>query len=122
MIEVTTKSLRLDYTRSKGLNHPEYQHCLDEVDQSRMTMHTTWQCNILIEVKCSRCFHLQTRILLRMTQSGKPVPQLSDEKWAMALAFPVAVTTQEKVKCTLLQALRLCRGRTAHRGRSPTLF
>jgi hypothetical protein len=30
-----------------------------------------------------------------MTQSGKPVPQLSDEKWVMALAFSVAVTTQE---------------------------
>ena len=30
-----------------------------------------------------------------MTQSGKPVPQLSDEKWVMAVAFSVAVTTQE---------------------------
>lgn len=30
-----------------------------------------------------------------MTQSGKPVPQFSDEKWVMALAFTVAVTTQE---------------------------
>jgi hypothetical protein len=30
-----------------------------------------------------------------MTRSGKPVPQLPDEKWVMALAFSVAVTTQE---------------------------
>jgi len=117
MIEDKIKTLRVDYTRSKGLNHPECQHCLEKVDQSRMTMHTTRHCNILTEVKCWYCFHLQTRILLLMTQSGKPVPQLPDEKWVMALAFPVAVTTQEKVKCTLVQALKLCIGRTAHRRR-----
>ena len=28
-------------------------------------------------------------------QSGKPIPQLSDEKWVKALAISVAVTTQE---------------------------
>lgn len=52
MIEVTIKvTLRVDYTRRNGLNHPECQHCLEEVDQSRMTMHTTRQLDILIEVK-----------------------------------------------------------------------
>jgi hypothetical protein len=30
-----------------------------------------------------------------MTHSGKPAPQLSDEKQVMALAISVAVTTQE---------------------------
>jgi hypothetical protein len=33
-----------------------------------------------------------TNSTIFMTQSGKPVPQISDEKWVMALAFSVAVT------------------------------
>jgi len=53
MTEVTINvTLRVDYTRRNGLNHLEWQHCLEEVDQSRITMHTTLQWDILIEVKC----------------------------------------------------------------------
>ena len=35
--------------------------------------------------------------------------------WALAIPI-LTVEKQLKVKCILIQALRLCRGRTAHRG------
>ena len=31
-------------------------------------------------------------------------------------AFEMSLVVKEKVKCTLVQALRFCTGRTAHRG------
>jgi hypothetical protein len=40
-----------------------------------------------------RFFHLQSEIDIFMTEKGKTVPLLSDDKWILELAFLVDITT-----------------------------
>jgi hypothetical protein len=42
--------------------------------------------------------------------------KLQKRKYIVLAEFGVKMKVKVKVKCTLLQALRLCTGRTAHRG------
>jgi hypothetical protein len=40
-----------------------------------------------------RFFHLRSEIDILMTEKGETIPQLSDDKWILELAFLLDVTT-----------------------------
>ena len=50
---------------------------------------------------------------LLFTPGKDSVPTVQEAGWALG---PVWTGAEKKVKCTLVHALRLCKGRTAHRG------
>jgi hypothetical protein len=53
-------------------------------------------------------FHLRSEIDIFMTEKGKTVPQLSDDKWIIELAFLVDITCLNEFTLNLIEKVNHC--------------
>jgi hypothetical protein len=83
----------VNYIQRNCLTHCQFQHFLEEIETQYgdvvYYLAVRW-----MSMRCSpeEMFHLRSEIDIFMTENGKTVPQLRDDKWILELAFLVDIT------------------------------
>jgi hypothetical protein len=84
----------VNYIQRNGLTHRQFQHFLEEIETQYGNV-VYYSAVRWLSKRCSPedIFHLRSEIDIFMTENGKTVPQLTDDKWIVELSFLVDITT-----------------------------
>jgi hypothetical protein len=83
----------VNYIQRNGLTHRQFQHFLEEIETQYGDVYYSAVRWLSRGAVLKRFFHLLSEIDIFMTEKGENVPQLSDDKWTLELAFLVDITT-----------------------------
>jgi hypothetical protein len=81
------------YIQRNSLTHCQFQHFFEEIETQYGDVYYSAVRWLSRGAVLKRFFHLRSEIDIFMTEKGENVPQLSDEKWILELAFLLDITT-----------------------------